>query len=114
MPLHPPTCPVVGSPGFVEKLAPVLSVYPYPSVIGVHNVALRKVRVSAEIGADPVAAHLTLPPKAYLVFLKTILSQNLCSTYPELMTFMSFFERAFLANLPLVPVALSNPPLITS
>lgn len=52
----PPTWPVSGSKIEVKKVAPVVSVAPYPSWIGTHRVILRYFKTSSEIGAPPVAA----------------------------------------------------------
>jgi hypothetical protein len=56
------------------NMAPVDSVWPYPSIRGAHMQTLRKFWTSGKRGALPEIMILTLPPSASLVFAKKILS----------------------------------------
>lgn len=67
----PPTCPTVGSFSLTQKLAPVDSVYPYPSMKGQHMATFMNYKTSPEIGALPVIILVTLPPKTALVLPNT-------------------------------------------
>lgn len=57
-------------------MAPVVSVDPYPSYIGIQSATFKYYKTSGEIGAPPVQAILTLPPKTYFEFLKIIESHK--------------------------------------
>ena len=72
----PPTWPAFGSEAFVTQLTADDSVYPYPSWIGALKQTFKKLRTSADIGADPVTIVLTLPPIKFFKFLKINGSQT--------------------------------------
>ena len=55
----PPTFSDSGSFKLVRKLAPVDSVYPYPSKIGQQAAIFKKLITSPDIGAAAVTIHLT-------------------------------------------------------
>lgn len=67
-----------------------------------------KSRISLDIGAEPVIINLQLPPKIYLVFLKTKASHIVEVVYPLVWRFLSLAANALSTKDFLTPVKLSN------
>ena len=105
---------MMGSLKEVLKVAPVDSVYPYPSRMVAHSVTFKYWRTFPAIGAPPVAASLTRPPKAYLVLLKIILSQKELVTELSMTFWSNLVYKAVYAKKALTPVKSSIPFLIAS
>ena len=105
---------MTGSLPEVLKVAPHDSVYPYPSRMVAHSVTFKYWRTFPAIGAPPVAASLTRPPKAYLVLAKIILSQKELVTELSMAFWSNLVYKAVYAKKALTPVKSSKPFLIAS
>ncbi len=88
--------------------APVVSVYPYPSKIGIAKAIFKKSITSLFIGAEPVMPSRAHPPRTALVLSNMILSYIGWSYFAYYSKLRSFAETADLVRIFWNPVRALN------